>query len=480
MAKLSHRDIDIIEEFVAWPKGMGYVLDYTNASFAKIFDSEFDIDIYQDGYAERGDSKRNRLISFCLQESPSLVAKVLEYLLGDAIHVRDKVGYAPDKIIAGKFVELIKKLKKEATSDAPDTTIFETETADQDLNSLNQTIRDFLNNNQPEEAVDRLHVYCVKKIKHLLTENQVEYKNNDKLTYLLGKYREDLNNRRELLPMSQTIMRSIGSILDKFNEARNKSSRSHDNELPSSDEAEFIVKTVITTLRFIKSIEGDKFDGVRQLRAGGNLFPLDRETRFSTLDTVAQQKGPTSFFVSIGFEFPNLHPELISVEHFASAVLEGLLEPWRKFIFPNEKHERFAISDIAIFCRDGSKIGKMQVILTAFGVAGLFFKIAETGSPYISFSYKSAEVITEDFHLKLSDTQINFGDSPPEDAGGYRIPEATVSDELLDKENAVEMIGKDNNGEPLIDPDDVSNTDRTIKHYNRESVDEPFKQVKGK
>ena len=261
MAKLSHREIDIIKTFVDWPRGGGRVLDYDHGSFCEMFWSEFNFNMsaFRDEFIGPINTDSKLLISFCQQAPLPLVIKVLKYLLDEKYYLDSKGAFTSTGTVVDNFENLIERLEKEATSDAPDTTLFETETADQDLNSLKQTIRDFLKNNEPEEAVDRLHVYCVKKIKHLLTENEVEYEDNDKLTYLFGKYQSDLNSRHPLLPMSQKIMRSIGSIFEQFNETRNKSSRSHDNELPPSNEAEFIVKTVIAILFFIKSIEGDKW-----------------------------------------------------------------------------------------------------------------------------------------------------------------------------------------------------------------------------
>jgi len=76
MANLKRSDISLIGNFVAWPEGFGYVLKFSNRTFAEFFEDEFRIDIEDDRYFDSGDSKRNRLISFCLQEPEVIVVKV--------------------------------------------------------------------------------------------------------------------------------------------------------------------------------------------------------------------------------------------------------------------------------------------------------------------------------------------------------------------------------------------------------------------
>ena len=72
MAALKRSEISLIEHFVAWPRGFGYVLDFSDRTFEEFFADEFQIDIYVPAYQERGRSKRNHLIGFCLNESPTV------------------------------------------------------------------------------------------------------------------------------------------------------------------------------------------------------------------------------------------------------------------------------------------------------------------------------------------------------------------------------------------------------------------------
>lgn len=61
--------------------GSGYVLDFTNRTFAEFFAETVGIDIYDSKYDRNGDSKAKRLRAFWELESDPLVGKVLGELL---------------------------------------------------------------------------------------------------------------------------------------------------------------------------------------------------------------------------------------------------------------------------------------------------------------------------------------------------------------------------------------------------------------
>ncbi len=77
MSKLSVSD-KIVLEAVFGMSG-GYVLDFTNTSFAQFFDDLW-IDIYDESYTEYGDSKANRLRSFWKLGSDAQVSSSLDAL----------------------------------------------------------------------------------------------------------------------------------------------------------------------------------------------------------------------------------------------------------------------------------------------------------------------------------------------------------------------------------------------------------------
>lgn len=61
--------------------GSGYVLDFTNDSFAQLFRDTVKIDIYDNKYAFHGDSKARRLRGFWENETDPLVGKALSAML---------------------------------------------------------------------------------------------------------------------------------------------------------------------------------------------------------------------------------------------------------------------------------------------------------------------------------------------------------------------------------------------------------------
>ena len=60
---------------------LGYVLDFSNRTFAELFEDEFGIDIDDARYEANGTSKANRLRAFLAQADLGLVEAVLRKLL---------------------------------------------------------------------------------------------------------------------------------------------------------------------------------------------------------------------------------------------------------------------------------------------------------------------------------------------------------------------------------------------------------------
>ena len=76
--------------------GGGYVLDFTNNTFATFFQDSLNINIYSSRYDSHGDSKARRMRSFWDVEPDAIVGKVLTELLDIwAYENPDKVGVDP-------------------------------------------------------------------------------------------------------------------------------------------------------------------------------------------------------------------------------------------------------------------------------------------------------------------------------------------------------------------------------------------------
>lgn len=79
MARLKNWERRLIED--VFGMNGGYVLDFTNTTFAEFFEDEFSIDIYTDAYAFSSGSKANRLRAFIAKHDEGTIAKLISSLL---------------------------------------------------------------------------------------------------------------------------------------------------------------------------------------------------------------------------------------------------------------------------------------------------------------------------------------------------------------------------------------------------------------
>ena len=88
MVKLKHYQWDFVQsEFCPEP---GYVLKFTNKTFAGFFDDHFATNIYSDVFAGEGTSKYNRLRSFIKASPPHIVIELLNLLWAEKNRGRDQ------------------------------------------------------------------------------------------------------------------------------------------------------------------------------------------------------------------------------------------------------------------------------------------------------------------------------------------------------------------------------------------------------
>ena len=84
---------------------------------------------------------------------------------------------------------------------------------------------------------------------------------NDALHARVGKYAKALKAERNLTEMSERIIKSSISTFEAMNDIRNNKSFAHDKEtLVPMDEAKFIYDSVTAFLRFLKTVDVQKFE----------------------------------------------------------------------------------------------------------------------------------------------------------------------------------------------------------------------------
>lgn len=255
MVSLKHSELRIIDD--ALGMGDGYVLNFSDRTFAEFFDDEFGIAIYDEKYGINGRSKAKHMRAFIAVEDEYTVARVLRRLWEHRESVPIYIEAENHETCMKRLFELLTKIEGRAA--APRTDAIDRFTRDATLDELVAAIERDIAANKPAPALDRLHTYCMKKFGHLLDTHRVEWTRDEPLHSRVGKYSKSLDQRHAIRPLSRQIIRNAIGVFDKFNYVRNNDTLAHDNELPDHAEALFIFDSVTAILRFVKTIEASKY-----------------------------------------------------------------------------------------------------------------------------------------------------------------------------------------------------------------------------
>lgn len=261
---LKHKEMRIIDD--AFDMHGGYVLDFSNRTFSEFFEDEFDINIYDEKYEFNGTSKANHLRAFIKTEGDCLVVRVLRALWGykeTLLEPDNRPGLHsnPQKDVKTPLFDLISRI--EGRTAVPRTDVFENFGVDKTLEELIMALERDVQANKPAVALDRLHTYCMKKTAHLVKKHGGMCTRDEPLHSRMGKYIRLLEQQHLLREVSKRILKSAISIFEKFNDVRNNESLAHDNNLVDQIEARYIFDSITAILRFLKSIEVDKFEDDR-------------------------------------------------------------------------------------------------------------------------------------------------------------------------------------------------------------------------
>ena len=111
MANLKRSETRFIDE--VFGMGSGYVLDFSNRTFAEFFEDEFGINIYHEKYGSRGSSKANHLRTFIEAEDGFLVGKVLRRLwqVREEEYVRVDSARTLPEAVQARFFDLVGRIE---------------------------------------------------------------------------------------------------------------------------------------------------------------------------------------------------------------------------------------------------------------------------------------------------------------------------------------------------------------------------------
>jgi len=231
--------------------GSGYVLNFSNRTFAEFFLDNFGIDIYLQKYDRASGSKANRMRAFWEKESSYTVGRVLGLLFEEWQEFRsyDSPETPPDECL-----KIVRRLQESAP--VPDISSVVPNVADETFEALAKFVRESIDRNEPEAGLDRLHTFLVKYFRVLCSERGIGTGQEKPLHSLVGEYVKVLKNEGLIESvMTERILKSTISIMEAFNRVRNDQSFAHDNQVLNYNESLLVFGHVTSSIRFIEAIE---------------------------------------------------------------------------------------------------------------------------------------------------------------------------------------------------------------------------------
>lgn len=230
----------------------GYVLDFSNRTFDE-FLSEFGIDIYNDKYATNGDSKAKRMRAFWDLESNYLVGTIIkeliEYGLDNNLFTNKEQNFLIDDCL--KISQRLISEQRVCEADS-----IKAIRPEKDYELLVKEIKQAIESNEPEKGLDRLHTYTIKLIRDICKKYNIDTSQDKPLHSIFGEYVKELKKNNLLeSEMTERILKSSISILEKFNEVRNNQSLAHDNLVLNYEESLLIFNHIAASIRFILKLE---------------------------------------------------------------------------------------------------------------------------------------------------------------------------------------------------------------------------------
>lgn len=235
----------------AFGMGSGYVLEFSNRTFAEFFLYSFSINIYDAKYDYSSGSKANRMRAFWERESNYLVGRVLDLIFTEWNEFKSYG--APDEP-PEECLSIVRRLKESAP--VPDIEAVTPNAEDQSFEALARYVRESIERNKPESGLDRLHTFLVKYFRFLCKKREIDTSKDKPLHSLTGEYVKALKKEGLIeSEMTERILKSSISVMEAFNRVRNEQSFAHDNKLLNYNESLLIFGHVTSSIRFIDAIE---------------------------------------------------------------------------------------------------------------------------------------------------------------------------------------------------------------------------------
>lgn len=254
MANLTYEDKIYLEKYLQMEGG--YVLDFSNNSLRQFVNDNVRLDIYDNKYDKYGGSKARRIRAIWDVESDYLIGKLLKSFISyyKAKQIVNTYNFNASKDLEQSCEKIVERLLREEVSSHTDliTPLYD----ESDFSKLATNIKEYIEKNEPELALDRLHTFYVKFIRGLCTRHQIVYTNSESLNAIFGKYIKHLESLNIIeSDMTIAILKYSINLLEKYNDVRNNKSFAHDNKLLNYKESLYIFDTLARLKGFIDSIE---------------------------------------------------------------------------------------------------------------------------------------------------------------------------------------------------------------------------------
>lgn len=256
----------------------GYVLDFSNITFREFIIDNTNIDISDGKYDYASGSKANRLKAFWAKEANYIVGKLisalLEYWKTKRLINHREISQAEQALFDDCYT-IGERLKQDSLIENIDA--IQPYSNDKEFSVLAKSIRESIQNNEPEVALDRLHTYMVKYTKKLCDKYGISYDRGKPLHSLFGEYVNYLRQHRFIeSQMTEKILKHSTKILEDFNYVRNHQSLAHDNPILNYHESVLIFNNVSSAIKFIEAIEAEQseVDEQDEVQAEWDEIPL--------------------------------------------------------------------------------------------------------------------------------------------------------------------------------------------------------------
>lgn len=235
----------------------GYVLDFSNRTLNDFIIEAIDIELYSDKYSDNGESKANRLRTIWQKEHNykvgTLISKLLEYWKEKKILSYKGIS-EPEQNLYEECIKISSKLIQDIIVDEIE--VFRDDQTDKDFSLLARSIRESIERNEPEVALDRLHTYVMKFVRKLCDNHSIVYGKEESLNAIFGKYVKYITASGMIeSQMTEKILKYSINVIEAFNDIRNNKTLAHDNKILNYSESLLIFNNVANSIKFIESIE---------------------------------------------------------------------------------------------------------------------------------------------------------------------------------------------------------------------------------